>query len=254
MYILISPAKTLDFTQKFSSENASLPVFEKKASQIVKTIKKLKASDLMQLMSISNQLAQVNFDRFQQWGNSPNSAKKEAIFAFRGDVYQGLEAGTLDKEALEYAQAHLRILSGLYGLLRPLDLIEPYRLEMGTSISIGKSDNLYEFWKTAIKNQVKEDMKAIASDTILNLASNEYFKSVAAKDLNKLIISPVFKDYKNGDYKIISFYAKKARGLMTRYLLQNQSEDPSIIVGFRDDGYVYNPSLSSETSPVFTRG
>lgn len=253
MYLLISPAKSLDFKTAPFVENATKPSFETKAAQIVKSIKKLSTTELRQLMSISDDLARLNYDRYQQWGHNPDEHKRPAIFAFKGDVYQGLKADTLTNDELSFAQSHLAILSGLYGLLRPLDLIEPYRLEMGTSINIGKSANLYDFWKASIKKQLLENMKAIDSEILVNLASQEYFKSIPVKELNKRVISPSFKDLKNGEYKIISFYAKKARGLMTRYLVQNQSDDPSIIQAFSEDGYLFNPGLSTENEPVFTR-
>lgn len=253
MYLLISPAKSLDFEKAALIENTSKPSFETKAAQIIKKIKKLNTNELKQLMSISDDLARLNYDRYQQWGHNSDEHKRAAIFAFKGDVYQGLKAETLNGDELNYAQAHLGILSGLYGILRPLDLIEPYRLEMGTSISVGKADNLYDFWKDSIKKQLLENMKAIDSETIINLASQEYFKSVPVKELNKRVISPAFKDLKNGEYKIISFYAKKARGLMSRYLLQNQTDDPSIIQTFSEEGYIFNPALSTDYEPVFTR-
>ncbi|MCK9453410.1 MAG: peroxide stress protein YaaA [Bacteroidales bacterium] len=254
MYLLISPAKSLDFKTTPQVENSTKPSFETKAAQIVKSVKKLSNSELMKLMSISKDLANLNYDRFQQWGSTPDTEKRAALFAFKGDVYQGLKAETLTKNELLYAQSHLGILSGLYGILRPLDLIEPYRLEMGTNLSIGKAKNLYDFWKASLKKQLLENMKAIESETIINLASQEYFKSIPVKELKKRIISPVFKDLKNGEYKIVSFYAKKARGQMTRYLLQNQSDDPSILTAFSEEGYTFNPPFSTENTPVFTRG
>lgn len=253
MYLLISPAKSLNFEKAPLVENHTKPVFENKASQLVRNIKKLRVDELKELMSISDDLARLNYERYQQWGHHSDETRRAAIFAFQGDVYQGLKAESLSQEELRYAQSHLGILSGLYGLLRPLDLIEPYRLEMGTSIRQGKSANLYEFWKTSIKKQLIENMKAIDSETIINLASQEYFKSVPVKEIKKRIISPVFKDQKNGEYKIISFYAKKTRGLMTRFLLQNQSNDPTILQAFSEDGYLFNPGLSEENEPVFTR-
>jgi len=254
MYLLVSPAKSLDFSTSKLIKNSTRPAFENNAAQIVNNLKKLNINELMKLMVISSNLARLNYDRYQQWGSNPDTEKRAAIFAFKGDVYQGLKAETLTDDQLDFAQSHLGILSGLYGILRPLDLIEPYRLDMGTSVAIGKSPNLYDFWKTSIKKQLLANMDAIASDSIINLASQEYFKSVSVKELKKRIVSPVFRDYKNGEYKIISFYAKKARGLMARYLIQNQSTDPSIIPGFSEEGYLFNPGLSTEDTPVFTRG
>jgi len=254
MYILISPAKTLDFSNYEKSALTTNPVFQKEADKIAGILKKLKAKDLANLMNISDDLAHLNYERYQQWDNLNSNQLKEAVFAFKGDVYQGLEALTFTEKQIVYAQNHLRILSGIYGILKPLDKIAPYRLEMGTTIKIGKNENLYEFWKSKIIGQISKEMKLLNTNSIINLASNEYFKSVNLKGKEFNVISPVFKDYKNGEYKIISFFAKKARGLMARYLINNSAMNEDILLGFQEDGYHYNPELSAPSKPVFTRG
>ncbi|MDN5349076.1 MAG: uncharacterized protein PWQ54_472 [Bacteroidales bacterium] len=254
MYLLISPAKTLDFNTIDTFLPSSLPVFKAEADKIAAILKKKLPNDLSKMMKISDDLARLNYDRYQQWSNLTDNQLKEAAFAFKGDVYQGLEIEKLSKDEIQFAQNHLRILSGLYGLLRPLDKIAPYRLEMGTDLSVGKAKNLYEYWKTKITRQISEEMKLLNTNTLVNLASNEYFKSVDTKKLEVDIISPVFKDYKNGEYKIISFFSKKARGRMSRYLIQENATDKEIILGFQEDGYHYNESLSTKSKPVFTRG
>ncbi len=254
MYILISPAKTLDFNPIETLLPSSKPVFNSEADKIASILKKKKPNDLSEMMKISDDLARLNYERYQQWSNLTDNQLKEAAFAFKGDVYQGLEIEKLSKDELKYAQNHLRILSGLYGLLQPLDKIAPYRLEMGTDLSVGKAANLYDYWKSKITRQISEEMKSLDTKLLVNLASNEYFKSVDTKNIEADIISPVFKDYKNGEYKIISFFAKKARGLMTRYLIKENTTDKSVIPGFQEDGYQYNERLSTSNKPVFTRG
>ena len=206
-------------------------------------------------MSISDSLADLNVQRYQEWeGKSVISERsRQAIFAFTGDVYQGLDADTLSKTALAYAQNHLLILSGLYGALRPLDVIEPYRLEMGTDLKVGKPNNLYQFWKDKPTELINQQLKNHKEKAIINLASNEYFKVVNQKKLDGEVISPQFKDAKNGTYKIISFFAKKARGLMSRYIIENEIAHVDDLKGFDTDGYRFNQELSSDRTPVFTR-
>lgn len=254
MYLLISPAKTLDFNTFETAIPSSLPVFQAEADKIAAIMKKKQPNDLSKMMKISDELARLNFERYQQWSNLTDNQLKEAAFAFKGDVYQGLEIEKLSKDELQFAQKHLRILSGLYGLLRPLDKIAPYRLEMGTDLPVGKASNLYEHWKSKITRQISEEMKSLNTNTLVNLASNEYFKSLDLKKLEVDLISPVFKDFKNGEYKIISFFAKKARGSMARYLIKENATDKEVILGFQEDGYHYNESLSTKYKPVFTRG
>ena len=230
-----------------------LPSFLKESQEIVDVIKKYSPDDLSKLMNISKDLGLLNANRYQDF-KTPFNLKnaKQAIFAFTGDVYKGLDANTLSDTGLEYAQGHFRILSGLYGILKPLDLIQAYRLEMGTKISINNSSSLYEFWSNRITSELNSNLESTKSKFLLNLASNEYSKSIDMKSLNA-VITPVFKDWKNGQYKIISFFAKKARGLMSRYVLENQINSPNDLVGFESDGYVFNEEFSTEISMTFTR-
>ena len=209
---------------------------------------------LSKLMGISANLGELNFQRFQSWHLpfTPENAK-QTVLAFNGDVYQGLDASTLSEQQLQLAQTKLRILSGLYGVLKPLDLMQPYRLEMGTKIKHYKSKDLYAFWNPTITKKVNEAVAESGSNILLNLASNEYFKSIDKKKLKAEIVSPEFKDLKNGQYKIISFFAKKARGLMTRFILENNISDVDSLQAFESDGYNFNPRLSKAGNPVFTR-
>lgn len=206
------------------------------------------------LMGISPKLAQLNYDRFQNWQLpfSPENAK-QAVFAFSGDVYQGLEANTLSENQLGYSQEHLRILSGLYGVLKPLDLIQPYRLEMGTKLPVGREKDLYAFWKQIITSKIEEALFESGSNILVNLASNEYLKSIDIKKLGAGIITPEFKDKKNGAYKMISFFAKKVRGLMTRYIIENEISNTEDLKAFVSGGYMYNAHLSEGNKLVFTR-
>ena len=206
-------------------------------------------------MSISDDLAQLNSERYANWEGKKelSSTSKQALFAFTGDVYQGLDAKTLSKSSVEYAQDHLVILSGLYGALKPLDLIEPYRLEMGTKLKVGRPNNLYEFWGSQPTELINLQLKNQHEKSIINLASNEYFKVIDLKKLDGELISPVFKDAKNGNYKIISFFAKKARGLMSRYIIENKIAHADELQGFDLEGYRYNSEMSTAEKPVFTR-
>lgn len=254
MIIILSPAKTLDFESPITKTNNSNIRFHKEASSLVKTLKKIKPEDLSELMSISSPLASLNYHRFQLW-HHPFAEEKSraALFAFKGDVYKGLNALTFNDSEIEYTNLHLRILSGLYGLLRPLDNILPYRLDMGTKLQVNSKKNLYEFWGDKITKALLDDMKSKNEETLVNLASNEYFKTINTDKFDKRIITPVFKDLKNGKYKTISFFAKKARGLMTRFIIQNQIENPNDLTAFDIDGYYYHQELSTADSPVFVR-
>jgi hypothetical protein len=233
----------------------TIPQHLEKSLKLVEVLKKKNSKKLEDLMGISTQLAQLNYERFQQWHipHTPEEAR-QAIFAFRGDVYTGLDIDTFATDQLEYTKDHLRILSGLYGVLKPMDLIMAYRLEMGTPLSLGRKKNLYEFWNDVITNTIKEAINLQNDDILVNLASNEYFKSIDKKKLNAQIITPVFKDFKNGQYKMISFFAKKARGMMSRFILQNKLTKVEDLKHFEEDGYFFNDKLSTETSPTFTRG
>ncbi len=254
MITVISPAKSLDFENPVSQTKTTKPRFLKQSEQLIEQLRELAPQDIASLMKLSDNLAQLNYDRFQQF--TPPFTKKNAracVFAFRGDVYQGLDADSLSTEDLDFAQAHLRILSGLYGVLRPLDLMQPYRLEMGTKFANAAGKNLYEFWGTTLNKAIQKDLDKSNAEALVNLASNEYFKAVKAKSLSHPVVTPVFKDYKNGQYKIISFFAKKARGLMARYILQNRIEKVEDLKSFNLDGYKLSKKLSTDNEIVFTR-
>lgn len=255
MIHLLSPAKSLDFKSDLPIEQSTSPALLHESKVLAAHMKKVKQAELKSLMSISDQLSQLNVERFQNWQAEEELSKdsRQAIFAFTGDVYKGLDAYSLNETDLNYAQNNLGILSGLYGLLRPLDVIEAYRLEMGTKLKIKKADSLYDFWGEKITEQLNQWLEAENSEYVINLASNEYFKSVKPNLLKAKVISPEFKDAKNGKYKIISFYAKKARGLMSRFIIQNKIEKVADLQAFDLDGYRYNQELSSETKPIFTR-
>ncbi|MDP2561308.1 peroxide stress protein YaaA [Psychrobium sp. 1_MG-2023] len=254
MLAVISPAKKLDF----DTPARDLPIQQcellDQAQLLIERCKDLTPSDIATLMKLSDKLAGLNAARFGEWHTPFNlDNAKQAIFSFKGDVYVGLDAETLTDEQLAFAQEHLRILSGLYGLLRPLDLMQAYRLEMGTKLDNTRGKNLYEFWGNLITDKLNEALDANNSAVLVNLASTEYFKAVKAKNVKAQIITPVFKDYKNGQYKIISFYAKKARGLMVRYMIDKQVTTPEQLTAFDYEGYQYDESLSSAKEMVFTR-
>lgn len=254
MLILISPAKSLDFETPSSIQNYSEARFLKESNTLIKQLRKFSTDEISDFMGISPKLAQLNFERFVNWQlpfNMENA--KQAILAFKGDVYTGLDAISLTEAELQTAQTDLRILSGLYGILKPLDLIQAYRLEMGKKLQTTKGKNLYEYWGDKITHEINSTLKEKEDKHIINLASNEYFKSVNKKKLKAEIITPVFKDLKNGHYKVISFFAKKARGLMTRFIIQNQITNPEHLKAFNSDGYVFNPHLSKNQELVFTR-
>ena len=254
MIILLSPAKTLDYESPNINIGHSVPSLLSKSKILIKDLKSKKTNEIANLMKISDKLASLNSDRYKSWKGLKNETvnSKQAIFVFKGDVYQGLDINSFNKKDLEYSQNHLRLLSGLYGLLKPLDVIEPYRLEMGTKLKTDKGKNLYEFWGQEICNEIVKDLKSIKSNTIINLASNEYFDSV--KNIKEIsnVVSPVFKDFSKGKYKIISFYAKKARGLMAAWILKNKIKEDKLN-NFNSDGYYFSPEESSENSPVFLR-
>jgi len=254
MLLLISPAKTLDFESKSKTKLHTEPDFIGDSAMLIKELRKLTAADLSKLMSISDNLAELNKQRYKQWKAPFTEANaKQALLAFKGDVYTGLDAETFNASDYKFAQKHLRILSGLYGILRPLDLIQPYRLEMGTKFQNSRGKNLYSFWDTKVTDTLNSELSTLKSNSVINLASNEYFKVVKPKLLNAEIITPVFKDYKNGDYKIISFFAKKARGLMSAYAIKNKITDPKDLLSFDLDGYSLNKKLTTDLQYVFTR-
>lgn len=252
MKIVISPAKSLNFEKALPTARFSEPKFLKEATTIQKTLKKIKPKQLMELMAISDKLAELNWQRNQDW-ETPFTTKnaRPAVYAFDGDVYQGLDVYTLPEDKLDVLQNKLLILSGLYGLLQPLDLMQPYRLEMGTSLPIGKNKNLYEFWKKTITKQLNDELQK--DELFINLASNEYFSAVDSKALKVPVITPEFKDYKDGKLKMISFFAKKARGLMVRYIIDTNAETIDDLKAFNYEGYAFDANLSSGNKLVFTR-
>lgn len=254
MLIVISPAKTLDFDTPAITKNHSQPSLLDHSERLIDVLTTLSPSDIEKLMKISPKLAELNAERFHQWSrpfNSENS--KQAILAFKGDVYTGLDAEGFSEDDFAYSQEHLRILSGLYGLLRPLDLIQAYRLEMGTKLSNPEGKNLYDFWGKEITNRINDQLQAIDSKILLNLASNEYFKSVKAKEINGQIVTPIFKDWKNDQYKLISFFAKKARGYMSAWVIQNKVTELDDLKDFSEQGYQFSANDSDELNPVFLR-
>mgnify|MGYP001046505970 CR=1 FL=1 len=252
MIIILSPAKTMDFTAQHQVNTYSQPQFMKQTAAIVEVLQRFSITQLSELMSVSNSLATLNYERYQTWNPAPGMSK-QAILAFDGDVYDGLDSGSLPPETLLQAQEKVRILSGLYGILRPLDLIQPHRLEMGTRLGIGSHPNLYSFWKDKIAPALQSALNESGSHDLINLASEEYFRSIDPSAINMKLITPEFRDLKNGKYKMISFYAKRARGLMTRFVLDNNIQDPEDLRAFDKDGYLYNSGMSRPGKPVFTR-
>ena len=253
MKIIISPAKSLDFDSELNSQNVSVPKFLEKTLAINSILKQKSPSDLMKLQSISEKLSDLNWKRnleFSRNHNDDNS--RPAIFAFNGDVYEGLDVKTLDVKKIDFLQNNLRIISGLYGVLKPLDLIQPYRLEMGTKISINGFSNLYEYWSNDVTKFLSDEL--LSSEFLLNLASNEYFSAIDKSKINSEIISPIFKDFKNGKLKIISFYAKKARGMMVRYVADHLIDSYDNLLSFNYGGYIFNENETTvRNQPVFTR-
>jgi cytoplasmic iron level regulating protein YaaA (DUF328/UPF0246 family) len=252
MKIVISPAKSLNFEKALPTTKHSEALFLKEARQVHKVLNQKSPNELSKLMDISDKLADLNWQRNQDWKTPFTSENaRPAIFAFDGDVYTGLDAYTIPTEKLGDLQDSLRILSGLYGLLKPLDLMQAYRLEMGTKLPIGESKNLYEFWKPIIAKGLNKELKK--GELFVNLASNEYFSAVDVKALKVPIITPEFKDFKDGKLKIISFFAKKARGLMVRYIIDSNAETVDDLKGFNYDGYQFDANLSKGNHLVFTR-
>lgn len=254
MLAVVSPAKNLDYESDLPELNVTQPRLLDNAEELVEVCRQLSPQQLGSLMKISDKLAGLNAARFQEWQRPFNEDNaRPAIFAFNGDVYTGLDAASLNSEAIDTAQKQLRILSGLYGVLRPLDLMQPYRLEMGSKLDNPKGKNLYEYWGDTITQMLNDDLAELGSSTLVNLASNEYFSAVKPKALNADIITPVFKDEKNGQYKVISFYAKKARGLMARFILNQKPKSVSDLKEFDANGYSFNEAMSSDKQLVFCR-
>ena len=254
MLITLSPAKRLDFEKQNLIKRRSTPRFLKDSEQLVQRLREYSPAKLSKLMGVSDAIAELNHERFVQWRTpfTTNNAK-QAILAFRGQAYVGLNADDYSDEDFQFAQECLRIPSGLYGLLRPLDLIQPYRLEMGCKLPTPGCKNLYEFWGNRITDQLSADLKKTKSKVLVNLASNEYFKSIKPKLLNARVVTPTFKEQKNGSYKMIAVYAKHARGLMASFIIRNRLVDIEGIKSFNIEGYCYNDGLSSEDDWVFTR-
>ncbi|WP_054178455.1 peroxide stress protein YaaA [Trabulsiella odontotermitis] len=254
MLILISPAKTLDYQSPLATDRYTQPELLDHSQQLIREARKLSAPQIARLMGISDKLADLNATRFHDWHPdfTPQNAR-QAILAFKGDVYTGLQAEKFSDADFDFAQQHLRMLSGLYGVLRPLDLMQPYRLEMGIRLENKKGKDLYQFWGDTITSKLNEALNAQGDDIVINLASDEYFKSVKPKLLKGSIIKPVFLDEKNGKFKVISFYAKKARGLMSRYIIENRLTKPEQLTGFNSEGYFFDGDASANGELVFKR-
>ncbi|REG83015.1 peroxide stress protein YaaA [Marinomonas pollencensis] len=252
MKFLISPAKTLDTTSTPSVSGYSQPRFLTQSQQLIDTIKPYTPAQIASLMKLSDKLATLNVERYHAWEKSHSvDNSRPAVFTFMGDVYTGLDAYSLSQQDIDYAQDHLRILSGLYGLLKPLDLMQAYRLEMGTRLENPNGTNLYQFWGDTIVDSLNNELNE--DELLVNLASNEYFKAVNTKRLKSTLISPNFLDEKNGQFKVISFYAKKARGLMSRYLIENRCESLADLKRFDIAGYRYDAERSTKNEPIFIR-
>jgi len=251
--MLISPAKSLDMQASLPNINRTKARLLDDSQQLINKLQELNPEQIQKLMGISEKLSELNYQRFQDWVQSDSAVQCPALFAFQGDVYQGLGTDTLSMDELEFAQQHLRILSGLYGLLRPFDLMQAYRLEMGTKFANERGANLYAFWEDKISVLIKTDMPVDEAPELVNLASNEYFKAVKPKLIASKVITPVFKDFKNGQYKIISFYAKKARGLMVAYALKNKITQAEQLKGFDSAGYHFSEELSDDKQWIFIR-
>lgn len=254
MLIVVSPAKTLDYESPLVTETYTQPELIDYSKQLIEVCRKLTPADVASLMKVSDKIADLNVGRFQEWSETFTlDNARQAILAFKGDVYTGLDAQTLTEADFEYAQRHLRMLSGLYGLLKPLDLMQPYRLEMGTKLANEKGTNLYQFWGNVITDKLNQAITEQGDNVLVNLASNEYFKAVKQKNLDAQVITPVFKDCKNGQYKVISFYAKKARGMMARFIIENRIESVADLTQFNTAGYTFAEDESSATELVFKR-
>ncbi len=254
MMIVISPAKNLDFDSALPVSKHTQAKMLSDSQLLINDLSEFSPQDLSKLMGISDKLAILNFSRYQTWQlpfDKDNA--RQALFAFKGDVYTGMDAYNFDKDDIDFTQKNLRILSGLYGLLRPLDLIQPYRLEMGTKLQNARGKSLYDFWGNKISSALNKELLKTDNPLLINLASNEYFKSINTKNLNADVITPVFKDMKNGKYKIISFFAKKARGLMSAYIIKNKLTQAKQLKKFNRAGYTYSDTMSTSTELVFVR-
>lgn len=253
MLAILSPAKNMSPSKRVLTARTE-PIFLHEANSLVTHLQKLSKKDIKELMHISDELSKLNYERYLNWKEKPSEAEtKQALLFFQGMAYHGLDADTLSEKDIEQSQGRLRILSGLYGLLKPLDSIQAYRLEMGTAFGIKANKNLYEYWGNKIANALNEDMDEYGRKTLINLASNEYYKAVNQKKLKGSIITPVFKDDRGKGFKVMSIYAKKARGMMARFIIENQLSNVEDLQAFDNEGYYYNVKLSTKNKPVFTR-
>ena len=254
MLTIIAPAKRLDYQTPPTTDESTEPEFLSRSEELVAVLKKKSPKQIAKLMGVSEKLAQENHDRYQAWENPmPAELTKQAIFAFKGDVYLGLEAESLTRAQLRYAQEHLRILSGLYGVLRPLDAMLPYRLEMGTDLKTPRGKNLYAFWGSMLTDAINRQLVETGDKVVLNLASKEYFQSLNAPDLDAKVVTPVFKNWNKGKYKVLSFFAKKARGTMAAWVIRNKAKTLKKLKQFDCDGYRYDEASSTDDEPVFLR-
>lgn len=254
MILVISPAKTLDYDSALPVESFSIPEFLDDSSELIKGLKKKSVDEVKGLMKLSDKLAELNVERYKDWKlpfNKENA--RQSMFAFKGDVYVGLDAYSFEKDDVDFAQEHLRILSGLYGMLKPLDLMQPYRLEMGTRLENKRGKNLYQFWGDKLSKALNAEMSAMKSKVLVNLASSEYYSAVNEKVLDAEVVTPQFLDCKNAKYKMISFFAKKARGMMCAWIIRNKIDDPAKIKDFDVAGYKFCPERSEQNNPVFIR-
>ncbi|MEO9806093.1 MAG: peroxide stress protein YaaA [Reichenbachiella sp.] len=254
MITVISPAKTLDFDNNTKFDHHTFPRFSPQTNRLIRELRQKKSHEIQSLMNVSENIADLNVRRYKDYRREHTADNsKPSIHAFKGDVYIGLDVNQLDDEDLNFSQKHLRILSGLYGLLRPMDIIQPYRLEMGTSLSVGEHPTLYKYWNDQIVKLIHKDLKEQDDNVIVNLASNEYFKAIYRKSLKARVIHIEFLDLKNDKYKVISFFAKKARGMMARYIIKNRINEAEQLKGFDYEGYYFDPKASTEDQLVFKR-
>jgi hypothetical protein len=255
MITILSPSKTLNFENDAPISYWSEPELAEFSGKLINELKKKSRKQISDLMNLSSQLADLNYQRYQEWEeNSSKDHLKQAVYAFKGDVFQGMEPEKLDESEMDFAQEHIRILSGLYGVLRPLDRIQPYRLEMGTKLKVNNAKNLYEFWSDRPTEFLNQNLKGSDHKYLVNLASKEYFKVIDTKKLNAEIITPEFKDFKNGKFKVIAFYAKKARGAMAAFIARNRIDNPEYLKAFEWEGYSLNHHLTKDNNLVFSRG
>ncbi len=252
MKILLSPAKSLDFKSQLPTDKSSSICFEKEAQYLNSILRSKNPKELSDLMSISSKIADLNYERNHSWSFpfTANNAR-QAVYAFSGDVYRGLDAYSIDNDKIDFMQNSVRIISGLYGLIKPLDLIQPYRLEMGTKLAFDSNKNLYDFWRKKISDELNDDL--VEDEPVLNLASNEYFKAIDKKVIKTNIYSANFKQFKNGEYKTIAIFSKRARGMMTRYAIENKIREINDLKSFDYDGYIFDENLSTEKELIFTR-